>query len=244
MAKKKKNKLVHFINYKDIIIILGSWFFIKTLISLSCQLGFNHPLFTDIVHYLFVISGRFLFFALLIFYLSYLYPLSFKNLGLAFNRFRSQLFAGIYYTLFLLLIVLLLINVPLTFKENLQVASFTPFYRINSPEVFIGSLIPFIITLPFNFIIALSELFVLIILVYELFNYTLFTRFVSAILASLFYSIILYEFNPGMILLNLLMGIISITLYRKYKSLIAPAIFTAGYYSIYIFYIYGWSFIK
>jgi hypothetical protein len=143
--------------------------------------------------------------------------------------------------LIFMLMVLFLINIPLSFAPE---GDFSPLFIIQEPEDFINSLLPLLFLFSGFLIIALSEQLLLSCIVYELFKNTLFSKLISLILTSLFYSIILLNFEPGRILINTIVAFISLLLYSKNRSILAPSIFLAGYYSLYIVYIYGWDFIK
>ncbi|MDI3546805.1 MAG: hypothetical protein PWR10_457 [Halanaerobiales bacterium] len=241
MNEKEFNPVISYLNYKDILIILGLWYFMAAFNILAKEIKFDYTLLTNIFHFLFILTGRFIYLALVIFYLTSLYPISFKDLGINFSNFKRQILLSFSLVFCLLISVILLINIPLSFIDK---TGFTPLYRINNPEVFINSLIPLALLFLANLLTGFSELFLLTNFVLELFNYTIFNRLISVLLASLFYSVILLHFSPSRILVNFIIALISLFLYLKTDSLIISSFFMAGYYSIYIFYIYGWGFIR
>lgn len=237
----KEKKLVEHLDYKDILIILGAWYLTIIIILITKEIQFKYPLFTDIFHFLFITSGRFIFFALVTFYLISLYPVGFDILGLNFRSFINQFKYSMPRIGLLLILVLVFINIPASFLRDIE---FSPLYRITGPEPLISSLIPLLLIFAGCLFISLSEQFILNIVFYELFRYTHFNRFFSLLFSSLLYSIILVEVNPGRIFLNTLAAMISILLYKKRDSIITSSLFIAAYYSIYITYIYGFEYIS
>jgi len=239
--KEKKANLINYINYKDVIIIFSFWYLILFFTSMTRNISFSVPILTSIFHFLFFISGRFIFIGITVFYLSSLYPVSFSELGLVSRNKKKSFFNGLSIGLVLMLMVLFLINIPLSFSPE---GYFSPLFFIKIPEDFIASLIPLILLFFGFLIIALGEQLLLSAIVFELFRNTLFTRLISLILSSLFYSVILLTFQPERILINLIVAFIALRLYLKNRSIISSAIFTASYYSLYITYIFGWEYLK
>lgn len=243
MPDKKNNaKFINRLNYKDILIIFGGWYLILALNYLSSQYIINTtPLLGNFLHFLFISAGRFIYLALFIFYHISLYSISFQELGFQFIKIKQLTFIILLIVL-LLLPVLIFINIPLSF--NYQGNYFNPVYKVTGPEALIQSLIPFIVLYSFNFIIACSELLILTKIVFSLFSLQIKTN-IALILSSLFYSFLLLQFTPGRILINLLIALIVLYLYQhQRKGIITPALLLAGYYTIYILYIYGWSYIR
>jgi len=62
MKKNENNKLISYLNYKDFLIIFGLWYFMAGI-------SFNNTRLTEIFHFLFILTGRFIYLALIIFYL-------------------------------------------------------------------------------------------------------------------------------------------------------------------------------
>jgi membrane protease YdiL (CAAX protease family) len=236
MQNEKNENLISKLNYKDIIIILGLWYFMATLNFLLGE--FNFTILSDLFHYLFILSGRLIFIAIMFFYLSSLYTIKLSNLGINFNNIKNQFLPGLFLLFALSLTVLFFINIPLSINNSN--ANFNPLYRINSPEILIKSIFPFIIFLIANLIIALSETILIISIIYKVFAYHI-NLYIATVLSCLFYSIVLIEFTSSQIILNFILAFILIYLYNKTNSIILPTLFLASYYSVYILYIYGWK---
>jgi hypothetical protein len=241
MKKNKKNKLISYLNYKDFLIIFGLWYFMAGFNTMTTEISFNNTRLTEIFHFLFILTGRFIYLALIIFYLISLYPVSFKEIGFNLRNMKDQFLKVISPLICLLLFVIILINIPLSFSKH---PGFVPLYYIDNPQVFINSLLPFSLFFIANLFIALSELFLLTNFVFNLFKYIISNQTLSLLMSSLIYSVILLHFTPGRILINLLIALITLYLYLKTDSLFISSLFLAGYYSIYIVYIYGWSYIR
>lgn len=239
--EKRKLKLIEYLNYKDILIILASWYLMIIVLLITKELDLGHRLVTDIFHFLFILSGRFICFSLLVFYLTSLYPIEFKDLGLNFSGFKKGLISSFSIILLLVVLVIALINIPLSFMVDIE---FSPLIMVIGPDAFISSILPFTLIFIACLFISLSEQFILNVIIFELFNYTLLNRLISFILSSLIYSVIIVELIPNRIILNTLVAMISILLYQKKRSIIPATIFMAAYYSSYITYIYGWEFIR
>ncbi|ACL68917.1 CPBP family glutamic-type intramembrane protease [Halothermothrix orenii] len=240
---KERPLYVHKINYKDILIIVGFWYFMAAFGYLTRGLVFPYtPVLTSIFHFLFVISGRLIFLALVIFYLVSLYGVDFRTLGLSTKNLKKEILLGTSLIFSLLFAVLFLVNIPLSYK-SLSGSNFNPLYTFDKPEHFINSIFSVIIIYPGTIIIALSEAFLLINIFYR----TLLGKlkpFPGLIISSFAYSILLLTSGPTQIIIKFIAAFITIFLYRKTRSLITPSIFLAGYYTFYIIYIYGWEFIK
>ncbi|WP_353622138.1 CPBP family glutamic-type intramembrane protease [Halocella sp. SP3-1] len=114
---------------------------------------------------------------------------------------------------------------------------------MNSPEVFVTSILPLLLLIIASLVIALSEQLILVNIFYKLFSRTLFNKFISIIMSSLLYSFLLLNFDPGRILINFLAASISLFIYSKTESILTSSFFIASYYSIYIIYIFGWNYI-
>ncbi len=236
-------RIINNINYKDILIILGTWYFMIAINYLTTKFNFDYlPFFNGFLHFLFITSGRFIYLALFIFYHISLYSASFKEIGLKFYKTRQQLLTAILLLSVLFVFVIVFINIPLSFQTN--TGNFTPLYRIENPEILIKSFMPLLLLFVFNIIIALSELIILIVIIFELFNYKL-NSYISLVLSALFYSVLMLEFLPEQIFINFITAIICIFAYIKTSgSLFISALFLAGFNALYILYIYGWSFIR
>ncbi|MFW5991832.1 MAG: type II CAAX prenyl endopeptidase Rce1 family protein [Halanaerobiaceae bacterium] len=241
MEEQSSKKLITYLNYKDIIIILGFWFFMAAIILIAKNLELKHLLLTSIFHFLFILCGRFFFLAIIIFYLTSLYPVNFKQMGIKLTPLREQIIYGFSKVLLLLTATLFIINIRLSFKENIV---FTPLYEIKGPEYFMAALPPFLLVLSGAVFIALSEQFILNSIIYELFKNTLFNKLLSTILSALFYSVLIISFTPSRILMNFIAALISLLLYQRKNSLFPPTLFMAGYYTIMIFFVYGWRFMN
>lgn len=238
-----RSQLMKKINYKDLLIILGIWYFVAAINFLIGKFSFNYtPGLTGLFHYLFIMSGRFIYLALITFYLISLYSISFYDLGLTLKNLKSGLLPILFLIFILFLIILTFINVPLSY--NLLTPKFKALYHLKTPTIFIKSLIPLAFIFIPNIIIALSEQLILNSILFELFNFKLNTL-LAVILTGLFYPLLFLNFSPGHILINFIIAVISIYLYLKSeRSIIIPSIFVGGYYSFYILYIYGWNFLK
>lgn len=243
MLTGKTNSFIKKLNYKDFLIILGTWYFMAALNYLMCEFTLeNTPHLTGLFHFLYIAAGRFIYLALIIFYLIYLYPISFEDLGLSLTGLKKQLLTVLSLIIPFFIIILVFVNIPLSYNQLTE--KFSPLYQIQSPQVLIQSLFPLLIFFIPAIIIALSEQFLLNKIIFELFSFKL-HRLIALIMASLFYSILFLNFQPTIILINFLTAFISIYLYIKAEgSLITASIFSACYYTFYIVYIYGWDFLN
>lgn len=230
------------INYKDIIIIYTLWFF-----AIAFNHFFNFASFMGVANLdgffdlLFSFAARLIFISLILIYFTFIYDISIKDLGLHFKTFTKKIIPLFIYTSLLLALVLILINIPLSINKITKY--FKPIYQILKIENLVLSLLPAILMLPIFFIISLSEQLMLNLFVYEIFRYKL-PKIISKIFASLFFPFLIYNLKPEKIIIYFLLALISITIYeRSEKSILIPSIFGAGFYLIYTFYIYGWSFI-
>lgn len=241
MEQEKSSGFIKYLNYKDILIILGLWLLTVIFGLFTRQFDFKSIFVSNFMHYMFIISGRFIFLALLIFYLTSFYPINFREIGFNNNKIPAQLLLGLSLVFALFIIILLIINIPLSYVPNIN---FTPVYKIKNPEQLVNSLLPLIFLFIANLVLGFSEQLLLDKIVFELFNFIICNKFISFLLTGLFYSILLFTFTPSRILLNFLIATICLILYFKTDSILSSSIFMAGYYSIYIFYIFGWEFIK
>ncbi|MFW6389733.1 MAG: hypothetical protein ACOCZT_01335 [Halanaerobiales bacterium] len=233
-------KIINYLNYKDILIILFLWYFMAAIILIFKELSFDIKYITSFFHFLFIVSGRFIFFGIVMIYLSSLYPVDFKQLGINFSNTKSQILSNFSKILFLLVILIIIINMPLSYKNEQAINSL---FNVTGPDSLISLLIPFFLIFFASFFISISEQFFINVIIFELFNNTLFNFIISLILTALFYSIILLNFIPSRIFINFIVAIISILIYRKDDSIIGSSIFMAGYYASYISFVYGWDFI-
>lgn len=238
---KEKSELINKLNYKDIIIILGLWYLMAILHLILKEITFQSFLLSELFHFLFILSGRLIYLAVVIFYLTYFYPVGFPELGFNFSYLKQQLLTGLSLLIFLFSIVLLLVNIPLSYSMP---EKFSPLFYLLTPEDFIRSLLPLFLIFLTCIIISLSEQFLLNKIIYELFHFTIFNRFMARLLAALVYSVLIFDFSPPRIMINLLIASIAIILYLRYNSLLASALFMGGYYALYIVYIYGWDLLK
>ena len=243
MFSKNSKNLIKKINYKDIIIVFGTWYFIAIFNFLIGEVNIKYtPNLSGFLHFSFIFTGRFLFLGLIIFYFISIHSVTFSELGLSFFKLKKQIHLTIYFLSFFLIIILLFINIPLSFNSLSD--KFHPLFKINSPGNFVKSIIPLLLLFIPNMVIALSEQFILNNIVFELFNLKINT-IISVILSSLFYSIIVFTFSPSQILINCIIALISIYLYLKAnRSLYLPTFIMSIYYSLYIGYIYGWGYLK
>lgn len=237
---EQDKKLITYLNYKDILIIIGLWFFMAAIILISKELTLNHLLLTEIFHFLFITCGRFFYLSLTIFYLSSLYPVNFNQLGFKLSPFKEHLTSGMSKVFVLLVITLILINIRLSFVDESLIQ---PLFKITGPRSFMIAMPPFILIFSGSILIAFAEQFILNVIIYELFNNTLFNNLLSTILTALFYSIIILNLEPTRILMSFIAALISLILYKKKNSLIPASLFIAGYYSIMVCFVYGWEFI-
>ncbi|MFW6306309.1 MAG: hypothetical protein ACOC1N_02875 [Bacillota bacterium] len=241
LNNENNHNLISYVNYKDILIVLAAWYIMALIILITRELNLKHNILTGIFHFLFIVSGRFIFLAAVLFYFNSLYSISFHELGFKFKSFFSNISktSSLFFLLFALTI--LLINTPLSFMEN---SNFSPLFKIVGPNSFVTSLFPFLLLYIGCYVVGLAEQFLLNIVIFELFNNTIFNFVISLILAGLFYSIIIMNLDPAKILINFIAAIISIIIYNRNKSIIYSTIFTAGYYACFISYIYGWEFLR
>lgn len=236
------NNWITKINYKDIIIIYILWF--STIVFTKY---FNFTSFMQIsdlggfFDILFFFAARLIFISLICLYFVFLYDLSFNQLGIKFKPLFKSFFKLLIYIVIILILTIFLINIPLnTIGYNIN---YNPLYEINSVQSFVHSILPLILVFPLFYIITLSEQFMLNIFVYEIFNFKL-PKSLSKILAAIFFSFLIYQLNPNLIIVYFFYAIISIILYeRSEKSILVPTFLGAAFYSIYTFYIYGWTFI-
>ncbi|MFW6237647.1 MAG: type II CAAX prenyl endopeptidase Rce1 family protein [Halanaerobiales bacterium] len=232
----------HKIDYKDILILLGLWYFIFLANILLRQFAFAHsPFLTDLFQHLFLVAGRFLYATLFIFYLVYFYAITYCELGFKFFPLKPKLKAAVFTLLPLATGAILLINIPLSF--NALSPDFQPLYRLESPEIFINSLFPLTLLFFSNIIVAGSEQLILNTLLFSCLKSRI-SVFLATAVSSLIYALLVPSREVTAILLRFMVGIISIYLYRKAKaSIITPTLFQSGFYSLYIVYIYGWTII-
>jgi len=242
LLKIKEKKFIKQFNYKDIFIIFISWFIIISLVYMLKDQPLKHtPFFSGLINYLFIFSGRFLYLALIILYLISLYVISFKELGLKPYNLKKELYTGIYLGFFLFLFILIFINLPLSF-QNIN-SNFNPLFEVKDVQSLIIGLLFLCLLFIFSSIIALSEQFILNNIVFELFNFKL-SIIPAIILSCFFYSFFMLTFTPQRILINFIIGLISIYLYLKAgRSLYLPSFFLAFHYSVNICFIYGWNYL-
>lgn len=242
MLYKKSKNYIKRLNYKDLLIIFGIWYFIMLFNYLINDFNLPYtPNLTGALHFSFLFTGRCLFLGLITFYLVSLYSVTFSDLGLKLSNFKSQISTWIYLVIFLLSAILIFINIPLSY--NSLSTEFLPVYKIKSVENFIKSLLPLIIIFIPGSVIALSEQFILNSIVFEIFNFKI-PSIIAIIFSSLFYSVVILTFSPGKILINFIIAFISIYLYiRSNRSLLLSTLFMATYYTLYISYIYGWKYL-
>ncbi len=240
MNTKMQKKFITNFNYKDIIIIFSCWYFIKTFYHLAATISFRYtPNLTGYFRLLIMSTGHLIFLGLIIFYLVSFYNPVFSEIGLKTKKIKKQLIPSLTILSFFWVVLLFFINIPLSFQQ--LTADFNPLYKITNPEILIYSLFFLLLLFIPVFIISLSEQFMLNSMIFELFDYVFPTIF-AVLLSSFFYSILLLEFKPQFILINLLIGCISIFLYLKSRrSLFMPTIFKTVFYSFYICYVYGWD---
>ncbi len=240
---KKEKKFIKNFTHKDILIFFIIWYFIITLIQILGEQSFKYtPLLTDIIRFLVIFSGRFIFLSLIILYLVSLYDISFTELGLKPHSIKDEIYTGIYLGLFLIITTLIFINLPLS-QHNLN-STFNPLYFIQNTNTLISSLLIIGLLIIPNLIIALSELFILNNIIFELFNFKIGT-IPAFIFSGLFYSFFTLTFIPEQILINFFVAVICIFLYIKTGgSLYLPTIFMAFYNSVFICYIYGFDFLQ
>jgi len=243
MDNSNQYSFINKMNYKDIIIIFSIWYFIITINSLLCKSTFNNtPMLRGLFHILFITAGKFLFLSLFIFYFVSLYSLSFPQIGFKFKVNKKQVISTIILIIFFLFLLLLFINISLSYKS--MVSKFNPLIKIKSPSALVKSFFSLGFIFLITFIIAVAEMLILNKIVFELFNHFL-NIYLAVILSSLFYSILLVEFNPSRILINFIIGLIVLFLYIKSeKSVLASSLFLAASYTLLITYIYGWNYIK
>lgn len=238
----RKIKWINRINYKDVIIIYTLWF-ITLLFNRFYNLAsfIQIPNLSDFFNFLFVFAARLIFMSLIFLYFIFLYDLTFKDLGISISSFFKKIFPLLFYTIMLLALVLIFVNIPLSLNNFSR--SFEPLYQVTQVPVFVQSIFPILIMFPLFFIIALSEQFMLNLFVYEIFKSRI-PKFISKILSALFFSFLVYQLQPDKIIIYFVFALISTILYeRADKSILAPSFFGAGFYLIFSFYIYGWTFI-
>lgn len=230
---------IHAINYKDILILIGLWYFIYLADLLLQQFAFSHsPFLTDLFRYLFLVAGRFLYATLFIFYFISFYSLTYGELGFKFSPFRNKLKTAFFALLPLAAGTIFAINIPLSFND--LSSRFQPLYQLETPQTFVISLFPLLLLSFSNLIVAGSEQLILNSLLFS----TLKTRIpniLAAATASIVFSFLSPVCNPTTLYIRFLIAVISIYFYQKTaSSIITPTIFQAGFYSLYTVYIYGW----
>ncbi len=241
MNSKNNCIIIDKINYKDVIIIFSMWYIIITINFLICRSNFdNTPMLTGLLHILFITAGRFLFVSLVIFYFISLYSLSFSELGLKIKKIKIKILSTTILILLFFFLLIIFVNIPLSYESLSN--KFSPLIMIKSPSDLVRSFFPLSFVFLIMYIIALAEMFILNKIVFELFNYLL-TSYLAVVLSSLFYSILLLQFEPTGILINFITGLITLYLYIKTeKSIMVSSLFLAGFYSCAIIYIYGWNY--
>ena len=229
-------------NAKDLIIILAFWYISSALNGAAGEITFQYaPWLTGYFRLLFISAGRFLFIALSIYYLITLYQQSFTQLGINIKSLWLHLKTAVVLIFILFLFILVFINLPLSYHDLSDV--FNPLYEINDFQLLISSFGTLAFLIVPAFIISFSEQFMLNNIIYKLFRLKL-PHLLSLFLSSLFYSVLMLEFQPQHILINLILAIISIYLFIKSsESLLLPVLFATAFYSFYICYIFGWEFI-
>jgi membrane protease YdiL (CAAX protease family) len=237
-----KIKWIKRINYKDIIIIYTLWFFTLLFNRFFDFASFIQiPNLSDFFNFLFVFAARLIFLSLILLYFIFLYDLTFKDLGISFRVFMNRIFPLLIYIILLLALVLLFVNIPLSLNDFSS--NFKPLYKVTQIQVFVQSIIPILILFPLFFIIALSEQLMLNLFVYEIFKSRV-PKFISKLFSALFFSFLIYQLQPDKIIIYFFFALISVILYeRADKSILVPSFFGAGFYLIFAFYIYGWTFI-
>jgi len=237
-----KIKWINRINYKDVIIIYTLWFFTLLFNRFFDLTSFIQvPNLSEFFNFLFVFAARLIFLSLIFLYFIFLYDLTFKDLGIYFSSLIKKIFPIIIYLLILLTLVLIFVNIPLTLNDFSN--NFKPLYEVKQIQVFVQSIFPIAILFPLFFIIALSEQFMLNLFVYEIFKSRL-PKFISKLFSALFFSFLIYQLQPDKIIIYFFFALISVILYeRAEKSILIPSFFGAGFYLIFAFYIYGWTFI-
>lgn len=237
-----KIKWINRINYKDVIIIYTLWFFTLLFNRFFDLTSFIEvPNLSDFFNFLFVFAARLIFLSLIFLYFIFLYDISFKELGISFSSFMKKLFPSIIYLMILLTLVLIFVNIPLSLNDFSR--NFKPLYEVKQIQVLVQSIFPILILFPLFFIIALSEQFMLNLFVYEIFKSRI-PKFFSKIFSALFFSFLIYQLQPDKIIIYFFFALISVILYeRADKSILIPSFFGAGFYLIFSFYIYGWTFV-
>ncbi|MFW5786739.1 MAG: hypothetical protein ACOCV3_00570 [Halanaerobiales bacterium] len=227
------------LSYRDIIILLGLWYLLSTIVLII-----NNYNIIEIIHqlegvfaFLTLLAGRFIFFAISLFYLVSFYDFSLLKQDFKFNKIWSKILLGLSLSLFLLLLILFFINLPLSF--NLNSNKFSPIFKVRGPGHFSNSLIPLFLLHIGNIPLVLAEILILSQLTFSFFKK--FMGLVPAILVgALSYNLLLLNTDPISIIFNTLIAFIYLFLYWKSKSLIPPVLFGSAYYTYYILYIYGW----
>lgn len=237
-----KIKWINRINYKDVIIIYTLWFFTLLFNRFFDLASFIQiPNLSDFFNFLFVFAARLIFLSLIFLYFIFLYDLTFEDLGISFKSIIKKIFPVILYTIILLALALIFVNVPLSLNDFSS--NFNPLYKVKQIQIFVHSIFPIFILFPLFFIIALSEQFMLNLFVYEIFKSRI-PKFISKIFSALFFSFLIYQLQPDKIIIYFFFALISVILYeRADQSILVPSFFGAGFYLIFSFYIYGWAFI-
>ncbi|MFW5984920.1 MAG: type II CAAX prenyl endopeptidase Rce1 family protein [Halanaerobiaceae bacterium] len=243
LLHKKTKKYIHNFNYKDIIIIFAGWYISNLLLSITRTINFPYtPFLNGYFHLLFLSGERFIFLALIIFYLISFYETGFKLLGLQISRIRQELKPALLLIIIFLVLLLVFVNIPLSYQQNVD--NFTPLYEANKLENFRTSLGGLLIIFFPTLLISFSEQFMLNNIIFELFNYRL-PSILALLFSSLFFSLLFLNLQPARILLNFLLGVTSIYLYIKAEgSLILPTLFATAFYSFYVCYVFGWPFLQ
>ncbi len=243
MLNRSPKKYISHLNYKDLVIIFSIWFFTAYFNYLSSSITFSYaPTLTGLFRLLFISAGRGIFWALILFYLISFYDSSFTEIGLNLKNLKKKIKPALFLILVFLILNLIFINLPLSFNPISD--KYNPLYQITCSSHLIKSLTPLLITFFPCLLIAFSEQFLLNSILFETINNKLPT-FLAFITAAVIFPVLFLNFNQGRIIQLIILALISIYLYLKTeRSIITPALFSAGYYAINIFYIYGWDFLN
>lgn len=229
------------LNYKDFLIIIASWYFIRISSYYIIEKDFVNLIYINqILSFTISILSHIVFLLIIYSYFNLLYDLKFSDLGFKLNKEQIRL-------KLLSIIFIILTSGVILFNFNYSNATKSSFFPINLTENFlkiIYSNLPLIVIIFLTLIFTASvEQFLINKITFSLFDLYL-PSFIAIILNSLFASILLLEFESAFILINFFALLISNYLYLiSDYTLFNSIIFYSYFLTIYIVFIYGFQFI-
>lgn len=229
------------LNYKDFLIIIASWYFIRISSYYIMEKDFLSLVYINqILSFTIIILSHIVFLLIIYSYFNLLYDLKFSDLGFKLNKEKIKL-------KHLLIIFLVLTSGVILFNFNYSTAAKGIFFPINLAGNFlkvIYSNLPLIVIIFLALIFTASvEQFLINKIAFSLFDLYL-PSFIALILNSLFASFLFLEFKPAFILINFFALLISNYFYLiSDYTLFNSIIFYSYFLTIYITFIYGFNFI-